>query len=67
LKTSERRRILLDTNVVRQKLFLSMIKWLQTVIDIINAEEIQLGKDITEVGLNAVKEQAFPVDWSYLQ
>jgi hypothetical protein len=54
-----RRRILLDTNVLRQKHFLSMIKWLQTVINLINAEEIQLGKDIPEVGSNALEEQAF--------
>jgi hypothetical protein len=44
-----------------------MIKWLQRVINLINAEEIQLGKDIPEVGSNAEGEQAFPVDWSHLQ
>jgi hypothetical protein len=50
------RRISMDTNVLGQQLFLSMIKWLQTVINLINAE------DIPEVGSNAVEGQAFPVD-----
>jgi hypothetical protein len=57
----------MDIHVLRQKFFLSTIKWLQTVINLINAEEIQLGKDIPEVGSNTVEEQAFPVDWSNLQ
>jgi hypothetical protein len=61
-----RRRISMNSNVLRQKLFLSMIKWLQTVINVRNAEEIQLGKDIYDVGSNAVEEQTFPVDWSQL-
>jgi hypothetical protein len=43
-----------------------MIKWLQTVIIVRNAEEIQLGKDTPDVGSNAVEEQTFPVDWSQL-
>ena len=59
-----RRRISMNTNVLRQKLFLSMIKWIKTVNNVRNAEEIQLGKDIPDVGSNAVEEQAFPVDWS---
>jgi hypothetical protein len=45
---------------------LSMIKWLQTVINVRNAEEIQLSIDIPDVGSNAVEEQTFPVDWSQL-
>jgi hypothetical protein len=43
-----------------------MIKWLQTVINLINAEEIQLGKNIPKVESNAVEEEAFPVDCSHL-
>jgi hypothetical protein len=54
----------MNTNVLRKELFLSMIKWLQTVINVRNAEELRLGKDIPDVGSNAAKEQAFPVDWS---
>jgi hypothetical protein len=54
----------MNTNVLRQKLFLSMIKWLQTVINVRNTEEIQLGKDIPDVGSNAVEARTFPVDWS---
>jgi hypothetical protein len=61
-----RKRISMNTNVLRQKHFLSMIKWLQTVINVRNAEEIQLSKDIPDVGSNAVEEQTFPVDWSQL-
>ena len=59
-----KRRISMNTNVLRQKLFLSMIKWLQTVINVRNAEEIQLSIDIPDAGSNAVKELTFPVDWS---
>jgi hypothetical protein len=40
----------MDTNVLRQSLFLSKMKWLQTVINPINTKEIQLGEDIPEVG-----------------
>ena len=54
-----RRKISMNTKVLRQKLFLSMIKWLQAVINLIDAEEIQQGKDIPEVGSNALEEQAF--------
>jgi hypothetical protein len=61
------KRISMDTNVLRQSLFLSKMKWIQTVINPINAEEIQLSKDIPEVGSNVVEEQAFPVDLSHLQ
>jgi hypothetical protein len=61
-----RRKISMNINVLRQTLFLSMIKWLQTVINVRNAEEIQLGKDIPDVGSNPVEEQTFPVDWSQL-
>jgi hypothetical protein len=56
----------MNSNVLRQKLFLSKIKWLQTVINVRNAEEIQLGKDIPDVRSNAVEEQTFPVDWPQL-
>jgi hypothetical protein len=45
---------------------LLMIKWLQIVINVRNAEEIQLGKDIQDVGSNAVEKQKIPVDWSQL-
>jgi hypothetical protein len=44
-----------------------MIKWLQTLISLINAEEIQLGKDIPEVESNIEEEQSFFIDWSNLQ
>jgi hypothetical protein len=57
----------MDTHVLSQSLFLSKMKWLRTVINPINTEEIQLGKDILEVGSNVVEEQAFPVDLSHLQ
>jgi hypothetical protein len=50
------KRISMDTNVLRQSLFLSKMKWLQTVINPMNTEEIQLGKDIPEVGSNVVEE-----------
>jgi hypothetical protein len=57
----------MDTNVLSQSLFISKMKWLRTVINPINTEEIQLGKDIPEVGSNVVEEQAFLVDLSHLQ
>jgi hypothetical protein len=56
----------MNTNILRQKLFLSIKKWLQTVINVRNAVEIHLGKDIPDVGSNAVEEQTFPVDWPQL-
>jgi hypothetical protein len=34
----------MNSNILRKKLFLSMIKWLQTVNNVRNAEEIQLAK-----------------------
>ena len=58
-----RRRILIGTNVLRQHLFHSLIELLKTVISLIYAEEIQQGKDISEVGSNALDDKAFRVDW----
>jgi hypothetical protein len=55
----------MDTNVLSQSLFLSKMKLLQPVINHINTEEIQLGKDIPEEGSN-VEKQTFPVDLSHL-